>query len=168
MVDDFADRNLQGVFVYVREAHPGEHYPHHDSFERKLHHARVFREHIGVRRPILVDALDGTAHLAFGAMPNMTYVLNRGHNVVFRANWTDPPTIRFAVDYLFDVEDRRREGRRLNPFYAELHGFRWVDDEAFFRDLVMAGPKAVREFAEARERWARGEHLGQLRNKTQS
>jgi hypothetical protein len=168
MLDDYADRNLQGVFVYVREAHPGERYPHHQTLEQKLEQAWALREHAGVRRPILVDDLDGTAHRAFGSMPNMTYILNRAHTVVFRANWTDPPTIRFALDYLYGVEDRRREGLRLNPFYAEIHGFRWVDDDAFFRDLAMAGPKAVTEFRDARARWARGEHLGRLRNETQS
>jgi hypothetical protein len=165
MVEDYADRNLQSVFVYCREAHPGERYSAHQSFEQKMQYARDFKERFGVRRPILVDDLDGTAHRAFGTLPNMTYVLNQAHTVMFRANWTDPPTIKFAVDYLFNVLDKRRSGLRLNPFYAELHGFRWVNDEVFFEGLELAGQQAVDDFHRAREIWSRGEHLGSIRNK---
>jgi hypothetical protein len=165
MVEEYADRKLQSVFVYTREAHPGEHYSHHETFEQKLRYARDFRDKVNVKRPILVDDLEGTAHRAFGTMPNMTYILNQSNTVLFKANWTDPITIKFALDYHFNVLDRRREGLRLNPFYAELHGFRWVDDDAFFELLDLAGQKAVDEFKEAKARWARGEHLGSIENK---
>jgi hypothetical protein len=165
MVDDYADRGVQSVFIYTREAHPGENYPAHTSFEQKLQYARDFKEIVGVRRLILVDDLNGTTHRAFGTLPNMTYILNSAHTILFRANWTDPLTIRFALDYHFGVLDRRRSGLRQNPFYMEMHGFRWVDDDAFFEGLELAGPQAVSDFRRAREMWARGEHLGQIKNK---
>jgi hypothetical protein len=165
MVAEYADRAVNSVFIYTREAHPGEQYPAHTSFEQKFEYARKFREHSGVTRPILVDDLEGTTHRAFGTLPNMSYILNQAHTVLFRANWTDPLTIRFALDYHFGVQDRRRSGLRQNPFYAELHGFRWVDDEAFFDGLELAGQQAVDDFHHARELWSRGEHLGKLDNK---
>lgn len=165
MVDEYAERGVQSVFIYTREAHPGEHYPAHTTFEQKMQYARDFKKTVGVTRPILVDDLQGTTHRAFGTLPNMTYMLNSAHTVLFRANWTDPPTIRFVLDYHIGVQERRREGLRQNPFYAELHGFRWVDDEAFFAGLELAGPQAVDDFHRAREMWARGEHLGTIRNK---
>ncbi len=40
---EYAPRGYRFVFVYTREAHPGEHYPHHTSVEQKLAHARVLR-----------------------------------------------------------------------------------------------------------------------------
>src|SRR3970040_1718501 len=49
------------VFLYTHEAHPGEYWPHHTSFEQKLRHARALRDILGVTRPILVDALDGAS-----------------------------------------------------------------------------------------------------------
>lgn len=165
MVEEYADRSLRSAFIYTREAHPGEVHPAHTSFDQKLAYAAEFRERFGVARPILVDDLEGTAHRAFGCLPNMTYILNQAHTVLFRANWTDPATIQFALDYHFDVLDRRRSGLRLNPFYAEFHGFRWVDDEAFFDGLELAGERAVAEFRQAQKRWSRGEHLGQIENK---
>lgn len=147
----------------MREAHPGEHYPHHESFERKIAHANAFRGHFDVRRPILVDDLTGTAHRAFGRLPNMAYILGPNNRVVFRSDWTDPATVRVALDYLLRVRQHRRDGMRLAPFYAEIEGARWVDSAAFDAGLLRNGPRAVTEFREAQERWARGEHLGSLK-----
>ena len=84
---------MESVFVYVREARPGENFGPHDSFERKLAHAHEFQRQFQVRRPILVDDMAGSAYRAFGQRPNMTYILNSAHSVVFRSAWTDPDTI---------------------------------------------------------------------------
>jgi hypothetical protein len=46
------------VFIYTREAHPGENVGHHDSFGRKLAWARLLAEEAGIGRAILVDDLD--------------------------------------------------------------------------------------------------------------
>ena len=43
---------MQSVFVYVREAHPGEHYGHHESFEQKMGLAHEFQRLFDVKRPI--------------------------------------------------------------------------------------------------------------------
>jgi len=165
---EFGARGVQSVFLYVREAHPGEILPQHDSFERKLAHAAEFKRLFDVRRPILVDDLAGSAHRAFGRLPNMTYVLSSSHTVVYRSAWTDSPSIRFALDYLLGVQDRRGGGERLAPFYSELLGFRWIDDPAFWAGLERNGPKAVAEFRAAGERWARGEHIGSLASRRDS
>ncbi|CAN5704113.1 hypothetical protein BH23CHL2_BH23CHL2_24140 [soil metagenome] len=162
---EFADAGVQSVFIYVREAHPGEYYPHHDSFERKLEHAREFKRLFDCKRPMLIDDMTGSAHRAFGGLPNMTYIVNPAHTIMFRSDWTDAPTVRFALSYLTDVARRRREGERLAPFYAELLGFRANDPSAFDAALERNGPKAITEMREARELWARGEHLGAVRRK---
>lgn len=151
---------MQSVFVYTREAHPGEIYPHHMSFEQKLALAQTFRELFSVQRPILVDDLQGTAHEAFGRLPNMTYILAPHNRVVFRSDWTDPDTVSAAIEYLLAGQKKRRDGQRLAPFYAEIEGSRTVDHAAFNAGLVRNGPKAVTEFTDAQKRWARGEHLG--------
>ena len=162
IADEFADRGVQSFFLYTREAHPGENYPHHTSFEQKLEQARVFKERWSCRRPILVDNLEGSAHAAFGCMPNMTYIIGSDGRVQFRADWTDADTVRFAVEYLLDVEAREREGTAIEPFYVELRGYRWEDVRGFAAGLKFNGPRAVTEFRDAKRRWARGEHLGSL------
>ena len=143
------------MFVYVREAHPGEQYPHHTRFEQKLAHARAFKELFGIERPILVDDLAGTGHAQYGTLPNMTYLVSRGGRVLFRADWTDPPTIEAALNYVLAARARRREGLRLAPFYAELVGYRWNDQAKFQEGLERAGPQAVADFARTLERWMR-------------
>ncbi len=160
LADEFAEQRVQSIFVYTREAHPGENYPHHTSFEQKLALAREFRDLFSVRRPILVDDLEGTVHKAFGRLPNMTYILAPDNRVVFRSDWTDPDTVRAAPEYLMAKRSKRRKGKRLAPFYAEIEGSRSVDHAAFNAGLARNGPKAVTEFADAQKRWARGEHLG--------
>jgi hypothetical protein len=157
---DYAPRGVQSIFIYVREAHPGEYYPCHDSFDRKIAHAREMKRVFDISRPILVDDLSGTVHRAFGGLPNMTYVINSAHTVVFRSDWTDAATVRFALDYLLNAQDRRRDGARLAPFYAEIMGFRERDEAAFDAVLERNGPRAVSEMQAAREMWARGEHIG--------
>lgn len=151
MTKEFAAKGLGFLFVYTREAHPGENYPPHRSFERKLAHARAFKERLKIARPILVDDLVGTGHKLYGTLPNMIYLVGRAGKVLFRADWTDPPTIEAMLNYVLDARARRREGLRLVPFYAEFVGYRWNDPAKFEEGLVHAGPQAVKDFARAME-----------------
>jgi len=149
MAKGFAAKGIISIFLYTREAHPGENYPAHRSFEQKLVHARAFQAEFKVERPILVDDLTGTAHKLYGSLPNMTYLISRGGKVLFRADWTDPPTIEHAINYVLSSRARRREGLRLAPFYAEFIGYRWNDPAKFQEGLVRAGQQAVDDFDRA-------------------
>ncbi len=155
MAGAYAGRGIASVFVYTREAHPGEHFPAHRNLDQKVAHARAFKERFAIERPILVDDLDGTGHKLYGALPNMTYLIGRGGRVLFRADWTDPATIEAAMRYVLDARDRRREGLILKPFYAEFVGYRWSDQDAFDAGLALAGPQAVEDFERAMARWRR-------------
>jgi hypothetical protein len=68
-----------------------------------LAHARAFRERFGIERPILVDDLLGTGHRLYGLLPNMTYLVGRDGRVLFRSDWTDPPTVEVVMRYLLDA-----------------------------------------------------------------
>ncbi len=144
---EYAERGFQSSFIYTREAHPGEMLPHHTSFERKLAHARIFRDEQGVRRRILVDALDGACHRSYGLLPNMTWIVMRGGLIAYKAAWTDADDVRSAMENVARVGELRRRGGRLAPFATERLGFRVVDQAAFNAGLVRNGPKAVEEFA---------------------
>jgi hypothetical protein len=155
MARAFAPKGISSIFLYTREAHPGENYPAHRSFEQKLAHARAFKAEFKIERPILVDDLIGSAHKLYGLLPNMTYLVSRSGRVLFRADWTDPPTIEYAINYVLSSRARRREGLRLAPFYAELVGYRWNDPGKFQNGLARAGRQAVEDFARATERRSR-------------
>ena len=90
MAREYAGQGFAFVFLYTREAHPGENFPAHRSMDQKLSHARAFKERFQIERPILVDDLFGAGHKLYGMLPNMTYLIGRSGKVLFRADWTDP------------------------------------------------------------------------------
>ncbi len=153
MAREYEPEGFAFLFVYTREAHPGEHYGPHRTMEQKLAHARTFKERAQVQRPILVDDLVGTGHIRYGALPNMRYVIGRGGRVLFRSDWTDPPTLAAFLKYLLEIRERRRLGERLVGFYAEWMGYRTVDAEKFQQGLEVAGPQALGDFARTMQRW---------------
>jgi len=152
MAREYTNKGFVFLFLYTREAHPGENFPAHRNIEQKLAHARAFKDRLQIERPILVDDLVGTAHKLYGMLPNMTYIIGRGGKILFRADWTDPPTIEWAVRYLQDSRARRREGLHLAPFYAEIVGYRWNTPAKVMEGLVRAGPKAVEDYERAMQR----------------
>lgn len=138
---EFAGRGVSSVFIYTREAHPGENYGHHVDFDTKLQHARALRDELGVSRPILVDDLDGTCHRAWGMLPNMSWIVLKGGRIGYKADWTDPFDIAGALEELLeDVASDR------TPFYNERLGYRVNDREGFVRGLMRNGPKALEDF----------------------
>ncbi|MCI0439629.1 MAG: hypothetical protein L0177_10930 [Chloroflexi bacterium] len=147
MAEEFARHNVGFVFLYTREAHPGENYPHHTSMEQKLSHARDMAKKWSMKRPMLVDDMEGTLHRAYGCLPNMTYILNAAGVIIYRAAWTDPRTIRIALDQLVFEREQRRRGVRITNYYVEWLPQRVNDRIEFMEGLIRdAGPKAVEEF----------------------
>lgn len=149
IADRFADAGVGSVFLYTHEAHPGEYYPHLTSIAQKSAHARDLRDRLGVIRPIVLDALDGACHRAYGSMPNMTWILARSGLPVYKSDWTDAGSVENAITYFVDVTRRRRQRERLVPFRVERLDYRNSDPDRFFEGLARNGPKAVREFREA-------------------
>ena len=156
MAKKYEDQGIKFLFVYTREAHPGENYPAHRSIEQKMSQARSLQDVLNVERPILVDDLEGTGHEMYGTLPNMIYVVGTTGKVLFRADWTDPPTIETALDYMLAARQQRRDGMRMAPFYAELVGYRWSDLAKHHEVLERAGPQALSDFEESRKRRSQG------------
>jgi hypothetical protein len=151
LAEKYADRDVGSIFLYTYEAHPGEYYPHLTSMEQKFRHANALREELGITRPILVDALDGACHRAYGSMPNMTWIFSRTGILLYKSDWTDVHSVENALTYFLQVNERRRgdDRERLAPFRIERLDFHNSDREAFYEGLARSGPKAVREFREA-------------------
>jgi hypothetical protein len=146
LADEFAKDGVGSIFLYTHEAHPGEYYSHLTSMEQKFKHACHLRDILGVSRPILVDALDGACHRAYGSMPNMTWIFNRVGIPIYKSDWTDVNSVENALIYFLQVSERRKAGERLAPFNVQRLDYRNQDREAFYRGLERNGPKAVDEF----------------------
>jgi hypothetical protein len=149
IAERYAGDDVGSIFLYTHEAHPGENIPHLTSMAQKLEHARALRDVLGVSRPILVDALDGACHRAYGSMPNMTWIFARSGVPVYKSDWTDSHSVENAVDYFLQVIQRRRQGERLVPFRVDRLDYRTSDTEGFYKGLERNGLKAVREFMQA-------------------
>ncbi len=145
----YADRAVRSIFIYTREAHPGENYRHHGSMDDKRHHAATLRDEVGVTRPILLDDLEGTVHNAYGTLPNMTWIFGRGGLVLYKAAWTWPEDVEEALKHSLEGLERRVKGDKL-PFYSERLSWRVRDDDTFRTMLERCGPQAVSDFYDNR------------------
>src|SRR3954469_5846605 len=149
LADRVAEQGVGSIFLYTHEVHPGEYYPPLTSMAQKFRHAEALRDGYGVTRPILLDALDGACHRAYGSMPNMSWIFTSAGLPIYKAPWTDPASIANAVEYFLDVAQRRRNGERLATVAVERLAFRTTNRAAFDAGLARNGPQAVREFREA-------------------
>ena len=117
-----------------------------------MFHAKSLQAALHVERPIIVDDVAGTGHRQYGGLPNMTYLISRGGKVLFRSDWTDPPTIDNVLKYILAAREQRRGGFRMAPFYAEMVGYRWSDHDQHNEVLRRAGPQSLSDWEEATKR----------------
>lgn len=149
IAEKYAEQGVASVFLYTNEAHPGERYPHLTSMRQKFRQAAALRDELGVNRPILVDALDGACHRAYGSMPNMTWIFNRAGQAIYKSDWTDANSVENALQYYLDISRRRSARETLAPFNVQRLDYRDADRLAFFNGLTRNGPQAVHDFIAA-------------------
>jgi hypothetical protein len=139
--------------VYTREAHPGELVGPHHTFEDKLAGARLLRDEIGIRRPILIDDVKGTAHHAYGLLPNMSWVIGRGGRIIYKSDWTSAANVEAFLTRYEAGRNRRPATGTVGPYLTEQMEFRDVDREAFYERLRRNGPRSYDEFKRAEGIW---------------
>ena len=100
---------------------------------------------------MLVDDLEGSLHRAYGTLPNMTYIMAAGGNIIYRAAWTDERTIRMALGQVLYEREARRDGTRLTPYFMEWLPQRVNIREKFVDGLAQVGERAIDEFIAAVE-----------------
>lgn len=150
MAREFAEQGVTFIFLYTNEAHPGDDKPHHSSMEQKVQHARDMVKMWNIKRPMLVDDLDGPIHRAYGSLPNMTWIINTAGRIVYKADWTDHRTIRPVVEQLITERDLRRQRERMTPYIVEWLPNRTNNRAAFMGGLLdVPGERAVEEFIAA-------------------
>lgn len=88
---------VTSAVLYVREAHPGSAIPSHKNMEEKKTRASLLKSDLKDPRTILVDGVEGQAHLAYGSMPNAVYIIDKEGIVRFKAPWNNAATTRKAL-----------------------------------------------------------------------
>jgi hypothetical protein len=141
----FGER-VQFVFVYVREAHPGENYPHHTGDEQKMQQAREWVELDRIPWTVAVDDLEGSTHKAYGPLPNSGYLIDRTGRVAFRALWAGQEgLLREKIEELLGLEAKGEDpvnlGQQKNLLIPLIHGAAEFDHA-----VERAGEKAKEDF----------------------
>lgn len=98
--DEFAEVSF--AVLYIREAHPGAAIPAHRCFANKKACAMRLASDYGDSRRVFIDSLDGSAHEAYGALPNAVYVIDQLGVVRFKAAWNNPSSVGSALSALLD------------------------------------------------------------------
>lgn len=142
---DFKDR-IEFVAVYVREAHPGELYPHHMSEEQKMSHARDWTEQDQIPWATAVDTLEGDMHQAYGPLPNSAYLIDRTGHVAFRGLWAGQEGLfRGKIEELLEGEKNGETsvnlGEEENLVIPFIHGAAEFDHA-----VERGGEKAKEDF----------------------
>jgi hypothetical protein len=150
LAERYSDRRVNSVFLYTREAHPGELHPHLRTLDEKVANAREMKERMGIQRPMLVDDLQGTIHRAYGSLPNMTYVVGVRGRIVYRAEWTDARSVQWMLEQMDHGQQQGREGHRILPYFMEAEVGKVADRKPFLEALrTYAGLRAADEYIES-------------------
>lgn len=106
LYEEYGDE-VEFLFVYVREAHPGEELGPHKEMRDKVAAAEQLRDEEEIEMPILVDDLNGRIHRKYGKAPNPTYLIDRSGRVAFRMLNTNASVLEEAIDELLERQEDR-------------------------------------------------------------
>src|SRR5438270_10236905 len=107
LYDRFRGDDIEFLFVYVREAHPGEIIPAHSSMREKTEAARLLRDEEDMQMPILVDDLRGSIHRKYSRLPNPSFLVDKSGRVAFLSLWSKPDALAAAIEELLELQQER-------------------------------------------------------------
>lgn len=81
------------VMLYVREAHPGDHFEQPQSQQTKREHARLLSKYASGKWETFVDTIDGELHRFLAEKPNAAYLLAPDRKILFRSLWAADATV---------------------------------------------------------------------------
>jgi hypothetical protein len=136
--------NVEFLMLYTREAHPGERIGAHKTLSDKIKRAKETQKRFNEQRTILVDAIEGTAHLTYGALPDMVYIIAPDGTVAFRGKWNNAKAIREILNRLVKNESIQgmRSPFRIPPLVANIRAVAPAGFGAVV-DLMMCAPKIM-------------------------
>ena len=137
LYDEFHDKDTEIVMVYCREAHPGGRFPQCATYEERLAHAREFRQRHGAKYTIVVNPIDNSIQEAYGSLPNMAYVIDKRGLIAYRANWVRPTEIADVLRGLWEREEQRALGMKLQPVYSERVTYRPAEENLYLEQVTL-------------------------------
>jgi alkyl hydroperoxide reductase subunit AhpC len=113
---EFPVSEVEFLFIYVREAHPGVELPPHHSIEDKARAAMLLRDQEQIDFPILIDELGGEVHRRYGALSNASFIVDKSGRVAYRSLASHSGSLGAALEELLE---RQKES---GVSHAIVHG----------------------------------------------
>lgn len=149
LYDRFRGDDIEFLFIYVREAHPGEVIPAHRSMREKIEAARLLRDEEDMQMPILVDDLRGSIHRRYSRLPNPSFLIDKSGRVAFLSLWSKPDAIGTAIEELLEVEQERRVDHAIVNGGQDLSMPVPYSALSAYRALERGGKQSLNDFRQA-------------------
>lgn len=149
LYDKFRGDDIEFIFTYVREAHPGERIRAHRSMVEKQVAAQALRDQENITMPMVVDDVHGSIHRKYSGRPSAAFLIDKSGRVAFRSMWARPEEIAAAVERLLALQHERGvdhvvinggQDLAMPLSYAALSSY---------RALERGGQQALKDFRDA-------------------
>ena len=149
LYDKYRGDEIEFLFVYVREAHPGEDLPAHESMEDKFRAAQLLRDEEDLKMPVLIDDLRGSVHRKYGKLSNPSYLIDKSGRVAFRCLYAQPSLLENAIDELLGFQQRTGKDRAVVAGGEDVRIPKSFPLLYTYRALKRGGREAIANFEEA-------------------
>ena len=149
LYDRYRGDNIEFLFIYVREAHPGEIIPAHSSMREKTEAARLLRDEEDMHMPILVDDLRGSIHRKYSKLPNPAFLIDKSGRVAFLSLWSRPSGLGHAIQELLDLQEERGVDRAVVRGGQDLEMPVPYSALYAYRALERGGKQSMADFRQA-------------------
>lgn len=139
LYDEFNER-IDFIMLYVREAHPGEHFTQSETIEEKLENARTLKQFYNIPWTVASDSIDGDLHRALDPKPNAAFLMSNTGEILFRSLWAaDRQALHqaLAATAVGRVLETKQSQTLLGPVARAMGQVQEV--------MERAGPQAVTE-----------------------
>ena len=149
LYERFRGDEIEFLFVYVREAHPGEVIPAHRTMREKIEAARLLRDEEDMHMPIVVDDLRGSIHRKYSKLPNPSFLIDKAGRVAFLSLWSKPDAIGSAIQELLEVQQERHIDHAIVHGGQDLSMPVPYSALSAFRALERGGKQSLNDFRQA-------------------
>lgn len=146
LYNEFRGDDVEFLFVYTREAHPGEKIPAHRSFSNKVRAARLLRDEEDLKMPVVVDDVRGSIHRKYSRLPNPAFLIDKSGQVAFRCMWARPDRVAAAIEELLHAQKERRQDHAVVAGGQDLSMPLSYGVLFSYRALERGGEQALRDF----------------------
>ena len=149
LYDRFRGDEIEFLFIYVREAHPGEVIPAHRTMREKTEAARLLRDEEDMHMPIVVDDLRGSIHRKYSRLPNPSFLVDKTGRVAFLSLWSKPDAIGAAINELLELQQERRVDHAIVHGGQDLSMPVPYSALSAYRALERGGKQSLSDFRQA-------------------